>query len=108
MEVKWGYSKSQLEAAVRFISAHNDSFTGQEEHIRNSLLDAAKRLVNQFPDSNWLSTMGFHVSASIDDIESMDSDENEVFIEFWVDPALGTKNWNDGDYFFETVNVKKT
>lgn len=107
MEIRWGYSKSQLEAAVKFISANNDSFHGKDDYIRASMLGTAKKLVERFPDIHWMATMGYHVSLRIEAIESMDEDTNEAFIEFNVDPGLAQKNWNDGDYFFETINVKK-
>ena len=108
MEIKWGYSKSQLEAAVKFISANNEAFTGQIDYIRNSMLDTAKRLVERFPDVHWMATMGYMVTLRIEEIESMDADSNEAFIEFTVDAGLNHKDWNDGDYFFEIINVKKT
>jgi hypothetical protein len=107
MEIKWGYAKSQLEAAVKFISANNEVFAGRDDYIREAMLDTAKRLVERFPDVHWMATMGYMVTLRIEEIESMDADENEAFIEFTVDAGLASKDWNDGDYFFETINVTK-
>ena len=107
MEVSWNYSKSQLDAAVRFISSNNKHFLDKDSIIRAELLECAKSLVRDFPNVNHRATMGFLVLADVTSIESIDEDINELFIEFWVDPALGTRNWDDSDYFSEVVDTKK-
>lgn len=108
MEVKWSYIKSQLEAAVKFISANNKHFNGQDDAIREAMLDSAKNLVKNFPDNSWTSTMGYHVLLQTREVESVDSDSNEAFVEFWVDPGLSSNiNWTSNeDLFTEVINTK--
>jgi hypothetical protein len=83
------YDEVQLEKTVEFIATHNPSFIGQQEYIRTAILQSMDDLVSKYPGTQWLSTMGYYVWATIDEEEGIDSDQNLITIEFMVDPAVG-------------------
>lgn len=88
MEVKFIYSKIQLEDAVKFISEHNEHVLGQVDRIKNSILTSMRELAKNFPVCYWISTMGYTVIADITSKESMDKDENIVSFEVLVNPSI--------------------
>lgn len=93
MEVKVSYCPEQLEAAIKYISSHNNNFLGQDDEIRETIMSSLRNLINDFPHSNYRSTMGFVIIAADIETESMDCDENLLRIEFLVDPSLSNKNF---------------
>lgn len=107
IEVKWTYSKSQLEAAVKFISKHNENFYGKDDYIRESILGSMHRIVEGYPNTTHIATMGYIITYSVDSLESMDDDETTLSVEVWVDPTLGARDWsNNSDWITQTINVK--
>ena len=82
------YSKEQLEAAVLFISKNNRAFKGKKDAIRKSINGSINELVAKFPDMNSISTMGYIVLGSADQIEGIDHDTNLLRIDIMVDPGL--------------------
>ncbi len=54
------YKVEALEAAVKYLSAHNPGFRGQHEYIREAILDGIRQLnIRKIDDYE---TMGFRVS----------------------------------------------
>jgi hypothetical protein len=51
--------------------------------------------------------MGYYVNVGYFNREDIDHDENEMFVEFTVDPGLGTKNWTDEDYHYHMIVLEK-
>ena len=107
MKIKVSYSESQLEACIKFISANNETFRGKDEAIRQSLRRSIQNLIDGFPNSTMSGTMGYFVSVADIVEEGIEDDQNEMFLEFTVDPGVGKKNWTDDDYHSEVVDVKK-
>lgn len=107
MEIKISYSKIQLERAIEFIADHNDSFYGQVDFIRTSILESIERLAKD-PRATYLGTMGFTLIADRE-LENLDCDDNTVRIEILVDPALGDDDmYLDDDHHEETINAPAT
>ncbi len=88
MFVTVSYAKEQLEAAVKFISENNLAFKGKKDYIRKSIHSSINELVSKFPNMNSISTLGYIVIASHDQIEGIDHDNNLMRIEIMVDPGL--------------------
>lgn len=102
MELKLTYSKTQFEAAVKFISKHNKHFKGQKDYIRESLLETMHSLAVN-PNTTYLGTMGF-VLVPDRTFEDMDGDEYSCHIDINVDPSLGSEDyWNDDDLLEEII-----
>jgi hypothetical protein len=107
MEIKISYSKIQLERAIEFIAEHNDSFYGQVDYIRQSILESIEQLAKD-PQATYLGTMGFTLIADRE-IENLDCDENIVRIDILVDPALGDDDmFLDEDHYEEVINAPAT
>ena len=89
------YSKIQFDAAVKFLSAHNSFYLGQDKNIGTALSSHIKSLVNS--EQPWLATMGFTISKSL---ESEDDAPEEWWIEINIDPAVSSEErFQDGDIF---------
>jgi hypothetical protein len=82
------YSGEQLEAAVKFIAENNHAFKGKKDAIRKSINGSINELVAKFPDLNSISTMGYTIIGSADEVEGIDHDTNKLLIEIAVDPGL--------------------
>lgn len=102
MEIKISYSKIQLQRAIDFIAEHNDTFYGQVDYIRSSILESIERMAKD-PNCTYLGTMGFTLIADRE-MEDLDNEENIVRIEILVDPALGDDDiYLDEDHFEEVI-----
>lgn len=88
MFVKVQYSKEQLEAAVEFIAENNKAFRGKKDYIRKSIHSSINEMVVKFPDLGYVSTLGYTLSSSPDEVEGIDHDSNTLLIEISVDPGL--------------------
>jgi hypothetical protein len=106
MEVKFTYSKLQLEATVRFIGTHNKNFIGRYNYIRDRILEKMNDLAQKFPACEWIGTMGFIISADVVSEESIEKDKNIVIFELLVDPAVSQGKWCDNDFVEVIVEVK--
>lgn len=82
------YSKEQLEAAVEFIAENNRAFKGKKDYIRKSIHSSINEMVVKFPDLGYISTLGYTLSGSPDEVEGIDHDKNILLIEISVDPGL--------------------
>lgn len=82
------YSKEQLEAAVLFIAKNNLAFKNKKHAIRKSINDSINELIHKFPDMNSISTMGYIVIGSAEQVEGIDHDSNLLRIDIMVDPGL--------------------
>lgn len=89
MDIIIFYDEIQLEKTIDFIATHNSSFLDQHDYIRQSIHQSINDLVNRYPNSQWISTMGYYIWATMDEEEGIDSDQNLITIEFMVDPAVG-------------------
>jgi hypothetical protein len=83
------HSKEQVEAAVDFIAENNHAFKGKKDYIRKSIQSSINELVVKFPDLNSISTMGYTIIGSAEEVEGIDYDTNTLLIEIMVDPGLG-------------------
>lgn len=90
MKIKVLYSKSELEATVEFVSIYNKHFIGESSAIRQAILNEIDSLVSRFPNPPFIGTMGFMVEGDVLEVESVDSDENVMFVNFYVNPRLMT------------------
>lgn len=88
MFVTVSYSKEQLEAAVQFIAENNKAYKGKKDAIRKSINSSINELVAKFPDLNSISTMGYIIIGSADEVEGIDHDKNKLMVEIAVDPGL--------------------
>jgi len=98
MRVKVIYSKEKLEAAVNYIAMFNPFFKGQKTYIKESILESAKKLAKAVLPNDYTfssGTMGYTVIIDSVTLESVDEDDNEVWIDILVDPALGPKDHDD-------------
>lgn len=86
MQVKLIYSPRQLEKAISFLSTNHYADYGPK-YIRESIWSNIVDMVKQFPHLQRVSTMGYTLIADSTE-ESLDEDENEIFIEISVDPAI--------------------
>jgi len=82
------YSKEQLEAAVKFVAENNLAFKGKKDYIRKSIQASINELVVKFPDLNSISTMGYTIMGSAEEVEGIDHDTNKLLVEIMVDPGL--------------------
>jgi hypothetical protein len=89
MEVRIHYSKTQMEATVRFIAEHNKSFLGQYDYIRKSIEHHIDELGQKFPHMVGVGTMGYYISVGHSHQEGIDNEDNEIILDFSVDPAVG-------------------
>lgn len=105
MEVKFTYSRKQLEAAVKFIGTNNPSFIGHFKHIRDSILSHMHELAAQFPNSQYIATMGYQVRGDILSQESIDEEANIVMFEIAVDPSLSQDTWGNDDAIDTIIKV---
>lgn len=106
MEVKYTYSKVQLEAAVQFIGRHNEHFENRFDYIRKSILDNMKELAEHFPNCYYIGTMGYLISADVVSEEDIDNDENSVMFDITVDPAVGIDKWDSDNTVDVNIEVK--
>jgi len=90
------YSKEQLEAAVNFISKNNRAFKGKKDYIRKSINSSISELVAKFPNLNSISTMGYTIIGSAEQVEGIDHDTNELLVEIMVDPGLAL-DWESAE-----------
>lgn len=102
MEVKYSYSKTQLEETVKYISRKNEHFQGQKDYIRNEIMRTMDELAKN-SESLFAGTMGFIVIADRE-FEGIDGDSNTVLFEFVVNPAL-CMDIDAEDYIEEIINV---
>ena len=86
MEVRLEYNQEQVDRAVEFISANNKSFFDQGKTIREAIMASIRTIAKQ-PGSTASGSMGFLLVADWE-LEGLEHDENVVYIEVWVDPAL--------------------
>lgn len=84
------YSKEQLEAAINFIAENNRAFKGERDYIRKNIQSSIGELVDKFPNLRSLSTMGYTIIGSAEEVEGIDDDTNTLLVEIMVDPGLGT------------------
>jgi hypothetical protein len=82
------YSKEQLEAAIKFIAENNRAFKGKKDYIRKSIQSSINEMLVKFPDLNSISTMGYHIIGSVEEVEGIDHDSNRLMVEIMVDPGL--------------------
>lgn len=99
MEVTLVYSKEQLEAAVQFISEHNQAFLGRANYIREHIRKAIYEIVEKFPHLLSMSTMGYTILASVEEEEGIDHDRNVMLIEILVDPGLA-EDWESVEQIY--------
>lgn len=90
MKIKVLYSKSELDATVKFISTYNQFFIGKDSEIRDSILRTVDGVIEQFPSPPFTGTMGFMIEGDVLEIESVDADDNVLWINFYVNPRLMT------------------
>lgn len=108
MDVRFIYSKTQLEATVDFIAANNKSFIGRHSYIRESLLSHMIELASKYPDCYYIGTMGYLISGDVLSQEDIESDINLVMFDISVDPSLSSDNrWSDGDSIGVNITVNK-
>ena len=93
------YSEEQLEAAVQFISEHNQAFRGRSDYIRTHIKKAIFEIVEKFPHLLSMSTMGYTILASVEEEEGIDHDQNVMLIEILVDPGLA-KDWESVEQIY--------
>ena len=105
MEVKYNYSKVQLDAAVQFIGDHNEYFIGQYDYVRKSMLNSMQDLAEQFPDCYYRGTMGYIIMGEVVSEESMDEDDNVVLFSILVDPAVTRDKWEEDDSTYVIIEV---
>lgn len=105
LKIKVIYSKQELQATVNFISENNQYFFGQKDFIKDSILESIKSLVEDFPEGDLnTGTMGYIVSGEVLEEESMNSDENVLYINFLVDPGLSCRDLvSDKDVELDSV-----
>lgn len=105
MKIKVIYSKQELQATINFISENNQYFIGQKDFIKDSILESINSLVDDFPDGDLnTGTMGYFVSGEILEEESMNNDENVLYINFLVNPGLACSDLSsDEDIELDSV-----
>lgn len=102
MEVTVSYSKIQLDAAVEFIAKHNQSFLGQHDLIREQMIHSMHQMA--LTPGEWITgTMGYVLWGDRSD-EGIDSDENAIRYDIYVDPALSQSSWDLDDIVEEVVS----
>jgi hypothetical protein len=69
-------------------------FLGQDDDIRETIMGLLKNLVDDFPSTTYIGTMGVVLVAEDIEMESMDFDENFIRVEFLVDPDLNNNNYS--------------
>lgn len=93
LKIKVIYSKQELQATINFISENNKYFHGQKDFIEDSILESIKSLIEDFPEGDLnTGTMGYIVSGEVLEEESMNNDENVLYINFLVDPGLSCRD----------------
>ena len=105
MEVKFSYSRAQLNAAVKFIAKNNPYYHNQYEGIRASIWNNINELVERFPHMTSVSTMGYWIEASVESIEGIDDEENILRLEIWVNPSIGKDEFSEEDTITQTFNI---
>lgn len=100
MDVKVVYSQLQLEYAVGFLSVNNSSFLGQENEIRQTILNEINHLVGD-PNIPFVSVMGFTLISDWT-FAGIDFDENICHIEILVDPSINDDDAGDEEDLIET------
>lgn len=104
MKIKVIYSKSELDATVKFVSTYNKFFAGKDSEIRAAILRTVEGVVEQFPNPPFTGTMGFMIEGEVLEIESVDSDDNVLWINFYVNPRLMTEEpLTDEDLDLDTI-----
>lgn len=91
MEVVISYDQNQLEAAVKYIAAHQRWAWGDEAFVRKKILEAMYEIART-PD-RWMQSSGGYLVMCEKEFEGIDSDENTARFEIWVDPSLGIEEY---------------
>lgn len=95
MKIKVFYSKQEFQATIDFISNYNHHFYGQKEFIKECLLESIDEVTKQFHKGEmFVGTMGYIVEGEVLEEESMDGDENVLYVKFLVDPSLSCPDLN--------------
>ena len=102
MEVKYSYSLTQLESAVKFIARNNKSFARQNSYIKNHIISMMNKIIPDY-GTTYLSTMGFTLLAERE-VENIDNNYYSCHINILVDPSLG-KDIDDDDLIDDTINT---
>jgi hypothetical protein len=102
MQFKVYYSQTQLDATINYIATHNPSMLGKIDKIRAGILDGIQELVQRYPDLLWISRNGWYVWADMIEREGIDSDENELNIEFMVNPSFDAEEYIS-DYYYKKL-----
>lgn len=104
MEIRISYSRAQLDGAVEFISANNQSFLGKDEEILQTIKEFMVKLAKD-TDTMFVGVMGFSLIADRE-FEGIDADENVCRIEICVDPSLHLMNeLDENDFQDEIIDV---
>jgi hypothetical protein len=99
MKIKYSYSQSQLDGAVKFLSKYNSYFTGQDEEIKASIMATMEEMAGLFPSCGMMGTMGYTIQSEFFSEESMDHDDNSVHFDILVDPAMASEDrYGSGDH----------
>lgn len=106
MQVVYKYSKTQLNEAVAFLSENNSHFRGMNSEIESSIIDAMNEISKKFPETSWLSTMGFTVYSELASEEDLDFNNNSLFFTILVDPSVGSEDrFVDEDYIENIITI---
>lgn len=89
MKIKYSYSTVQLKKAVEFISKNNPDFSGKDTFIKDTILNLMQQMLENFPNSSYVGTMGILINAEdLEQEKSIDGEVNYVHFEIYVDPAV--------------------
>lgn len=96
MQVKVYYSRTQLEATVKYIATHNVLLLGEHDTIRQDIQLGIQELVQRYPHISWIGRNGWYALVIISIEEGIDNDENVLDIEFVVNMTInGYIDMND-------------
>lgn len=107
MKIKISYSEEEFNETVKFILKNNYFIEdATEEKIKLSLISSMKELASHKDRSN-IAIMGYIIVVEESEEESLDSDENTVYLKIYVDPALKytTSGFPDNDRIEFTIDV---
>jgi hypothetical protein len=62
-------------------------------------------LASQFPESQYIATMGYQVRGEVLSQESIDEEVNIVMFEITVDPSLSQDTWSNDDSVETIIKV---
>lgn len=106
MQVKYTYSQSELESAVKFISQHNKYFLGRDDEIKFAMMESMEYEAKKFPNCSWFSTMGFMIQPEDIFEESIDVNQNSIHFSIYVDPSLFLDDkFADGDEQIKVIEI---